>query len=76
MLKRWLVGLGLITAPAPVRTYLWVSSFVGVAPALAYVAWRYRDKIAAALGRPRLAASRSRPIPATHAPLGPQARAL
>lgn len=45
MLKRILIMLGLSKAPAPVRSYLAASSFVGVVPALAWVAWKNRDKI-------------------------------
>jgi hypothetical protein len=40
-----LMALGLRKAPAPVRSYLTVSSFFGAVPALAYVAWKNRDKI-------------------------------
>ncbi len=47
MLKRILIALGLRNAPTPVRTYVAASGLVGGLPALAYVAWRHRDKIAA-----------------------------
>lgn len=47
MLSTILVHLGLRAAPTPVRTYVAVSSVVGAVPALAYVAWKNRDKIAA-----------------------------
>jgi hypothetical protein len=45
MFKRILLALGLAKAPAPVRSYLAVSSFFGAVPALAWVAWKNRDKI-------------------------------
>lgn len=51
MLKRILFYLGLRRAPAPVRSYVAASSFVGVLPALAYVAWKYRREIASRFGR-------------------------
>lgn len=51
MLRRLLLALGLAKAPAPVRNYLAVSSFVGTVPALAYVAWKNRSKIAPLLQR-------------------------
>lgn len=56
MLKKILFMLGLQKAPKPVRSYFAVSSIFGVAPALAYVAWRNRDKIRPLLQR----ATRSR----------------
>ena len=46
MLKMLLVNLGLHAAPTPVRTYVAVSSLVGAVPALAYVAWKNREKLA------------------------------
>jgi len=46
MIKQLLIHLGLRSAPTPVRTYVAVSSVVGAVPALAYVAWKNRDKIA------------------------------
>lgn len=51
MLKRILIMLGMSKAPAPVRSYLAASSFVGVVPALAWVAWKNRDKIRPLLQR-------------------------
>ena len=45
MFKKLLFALGLAKAPPPVRTYLATSSFVGAPLALAFVAWKYRDKI-------------------------------
>jgi hypothetical protein len=51
MIKRILLALGLRSAPAPLRTYLTASSFVGGIPALAYVAWKYRGKIKPLLQR-------------------------
>lgn len=51
MMKRLLIALGLRSAPPPLRTYLAASSFVGVLPALAFVAWKYRGKIAPMLHR-------------------------
>ena len=46
MFSRILVHLGLRAAPTPIRTYVAVSSVFGAVPALAYVAWKNRDKIA------------------------------
>ena len=43
MLKKILLTLGLAKAPAPIRTYVVASSFVGAVPALAWVAWKNRD---------------------------------
>ncbi len=51
MLMKILMALGLRKAPAPVRNYLAVSSFFGAVPALAYVAWKNRDKIGPVLQR-------------------------
>jgi hypothetical protein len=51
MIARILIALGLRSAPAPLRSYLTASSFVGVVPALAFVAWKYRRKIAPMLRR-------------------------
>ncbi len=51
MLKKILLTLGLAKAPAPVRTYFAASSFVGVVPALAYVAWKNRDRLRSMLRR-------------------------
>jgi hypothetical protein len=45
MLKKILVMLGLAKAPKPIRSYIVTSSFLGVVPALAWVAWKYRDRI-------------------------------
>jgi len=45
MRMKILMALGLRKAPAPVRSYLAVSSFFGAVPALAYVAWKNRDRI-------------------------------
>ncbi len=45
MFKMLLRAIGLSKGPAPLRTYLSASPFVGALPALAFVAWRYRDKI-------------------------------
>lgn len=46
MIQRILIALGLRAAPSPVRSYFAVSSFVGAVPALAYVAWKNRDRLA------------------------------
>jgi hypothetical protein len=51
MLTKILIALGLRTAPVPVRNYLAVSSIFGAVPALAYVAWKNRDKIRPAVRR-------------------------
>lgn len=51
MFKKLLLTLGLAKAPAPIRSYFVTSSFVGAPLALAYVAWKYRDKIAPVLRR-------------------------
>jgi hypothetical protein len=45
MFKKILITLGLAKAPMPVKSYLVASSFVGTLPALAFVAWKYREKI-------------------------------
>jgi hypothetical protein len=50
-LKTALIALGLRRAPAPVRLYLAAYSWVGVLPAIAYVAWKYRDRIAPVVRR-------------------------
>jgi ABC-type hemin transport system substrate-binding protein len=50
MFKRILYALGLQAAPRPIRSFITASSFVGTLPALAFVAWRYRDRIVPALG--------------------------
>ncbi len=51
MIKHLLVSLGLAKAPAPFRSYVAASSFVGVIPALAFVAWKYRANIRPLLGK-------------------------
>lgn len=56
MFKKLLMAIGLRKAPAPVRNYLALSSFFGAVPALAYVAWKNRDRI-----RPILQSVTSRP---------------
>jgi hypothetical protein len=45
MFKKILITLGLAKAPLPIKSYLVASSFVGTLPALAFVAWKYREKI-------------------------------
>jgi hypothetical protein len=60
MLMKILIALGLRKAPAPVRNYLAVSSLFGGVPALAYLAWRNRDKIRPVLQR---VTSRQAPSP-------------
>ena len=45
MLTKILMALGLRKAPMPVRHYLAVSSFVGAVPAIAWVAWKNREKL-------------------------------
>jgi hypothetical protein len=60
MFKKLLLALGFAKAPAPVRSYLTVSSFVGALPALAWVLWRNRNRI-----RPLLQRASSRSIHAT-----------
>ena len=67
MFKRLLLGLGLISAPAPVRSYLKASSFIGTIPALAFVAWRYRGQLRSFLARSR-ARVEHRPLPSTVQP--------
>lgn len=64
MFKRILFWLGLAKAPAPVRTYLAASSFVGTVPAIAWVAWKNRDNIRSLLQR---VTSRGRQLPAQSA---------
>lgn len=51
MWKKLLITLGLAKAPAPIRTYFAVSSLVGTIPALAYVAYKHRDKLRALMHR-------------------------
>ena len=51
MLKRILIALGLRSAPAPVRSYLAVSSVFGAVPALAWLAWKNREQIRPLLQR-------------------------
>jgi hypothetical protein len=51
MFKKLLLALGLAKAPAPIRSYAVASSFVGAPLALAFVAWKYRDKIRPLLQR-------------------------
>jgi hypothetical protein len=51
MFKKLLLALGFAKAPAPVRSYLTVSSFVGALPALAWVLWRNRDRLRPLLQR-------------------------
>lgn len=51
MLKRILIALGLRNAPAPVRSYLAVSSVFGAMPALAWLAWKNREQIRPLLQR-------------------------
>jgi hypothetical protein len=51
MLKRILIALGLRNAPAPLRSYLTVSSVFGAVPALAWVAWKNRAQIRPLLQR-------------------------
>ena len=51
MIKRILIALGLRNAPAPLRSYLTVSSVFGAVPALAWVAWRNREQIRPLLQR-------------------------
>ena len=63
MLKKILFMLGLQKAPKPVRSYFAVSSLFGVAPALAYVAWKNREKIRPLLQR----ATGSRGVSGAHA---------
>jgi len=46
-----LVALGLRSAPTPVRTYFAVSSLFGAVPAIAWVAWKNRERIGTMLGR-------------------------
>lgn len=62
MLKKILFMLGLRKAPAPVRSYFAVSSLFGAVPALAYVAWKNREKIRPLLQR----ATRSRDVTPAH----------
>lgn len=51
MIKKLLFALGLAKAPAPVKSYLAVSSFVGTVPALAWLAWKNRRAIQSAVRR-------------------------
>ena len=63
MLKNLLMAIGLRKAPAPIRTYVAASSFVGVIPAVAYVAWKHRDRIASFFKK----GARERALPAAPA---------
>ena len=45
MIKQLLVALGLRKAPAPIRSYVTVASLFGTVPAIAWVAWKNRDRI-------------------------------
>lgn len=62
MLKKLLLALGLSKAPAPLRSYVKASSLMGVLPALAFVAWKYRDQIKPLIkrGQRQLSAASSR----------------
>lgn len=51
MFKKLLITLGLAKAPAPVRSYFVASSMFGTIPALAFVAWKNRDRIRGLLQR-------------------------
>jgi hypothetical protein len=51
MLKRILMAIGLRKAPSPVRSYFAVSSMFGAVPAIAWVAWKNRDRIRPMLQR-------------------------
>lgn len=64
MFKKLLFALGLAKAPPPVRTYLATSSFVGAPLALAYVAWKYRDKIGPLLRRAHVLPAKTEAQPA------------
>jgi hypothetical protein len=51
MFRKLLFALGLRHAPAPVRSYVAVSSLFGGLPAIAFLAWKYRGKILPVLKR-------------------------
>jgi len=57
MLKRILIAIGLKKAPTPVRSYFLVSSVFGVVPALAWVAFKNRDRIMSYVQQHRTAAA-------------------
>lgn len=57
MLKRILIAIGLKKAPTPVRSYFLVSSMFGVVPALAWVAFKNRDRIRSFVEQRRMAAA-------------------
>lgn len=50
MMKKLLVALGLRKAPAPIRSYVGVASIFGTIPAIAWVAWKNRDRIRSFVG--------------------------
>ena len=51
MIKKILFALGLAKAPAPVKSYLKVSTFLGTVPAIAWVAWKNREAISRGVRR-------------------------
>lgn len=65
MFKKLLISLGLRSAPAPIQRGAMIWSFVGGLPALAYVAWKYRNKLASAAGSAKrlVAPSQTTPEP-------------
>lgn len=63
MFKRLLFWLGLRKAPTPIKSYVAFSSVFGTLPALAYVAWKNRDRIAPYVKR--FTAAKSRPTSQT-----------
>lgn len=68
MLKKLLIMVGLAKAPAPVKSYVAVSSLFGAVPALAWLAWRNRDAIRGTVRR--LRASTPSPIASSTATSG------
>jgi hypothetical protein len=66
MFKRILIALGLASAPRPLKSYMMASSFVGTGPALAFVAWRYRNQLMPALGQAKRVLHRATPAASAH----------
>ena len=50
MITKLLVALGLRKAPAPIRSYVTAASLFGPGPAIAWVAWKNRDRIRSFIG--------------------------
>lgn len=51
MLKKILMAVGIAKSPSPIRKFIGAKAFFGTIPALGYVGWRYRGKIASLFRR-------------------------